>query len=178
MLAQLEAVERMRDQMLAELEARSPAVRSARPASGGWSALEVIEHLVLSEESVTAGIDDLAGRPPKRASLRSRIGYAMVLGVLALPMPVKVPTADMEPKGTRSLEELRKAWEESHRTLRRHIQAVHEGKVSGPVFSHPVSGALTTEQAIRMLSVHVKRHRKQFRRIMEASEKDREADLR
>lgn len=172
MLAQMERVEAMRDQMLAKLDALPPAMHTARPASGGWSALEVIEHLVLSEESVMAGIDEPEGLRPRRRSLRSRIGYAAVLGVLASPIPVKVPTPDMEPGRTRTLEELRATWHESHRVLRRHIQAVQAGEVSGAVFSHPVSGPLTTEQAIQMLAVHMKRHGKQLRRILEAVERE------
>ncbi|MBT8402296.1 MAG: DinB family protein [Gemmatimonadetes bacterium] len=71
-----------------------------------------------------------------------------------------------------SFDELRAAWEESHRGLRRHVIAEGEGRISGAVFVHPVSGPLTTRQAIRMLRVHLTRHERQIRRILRAVEQE------
>ncbi|NNK61829.1 MAG: hypothetical protein HKO98_01365, partial [Gemmatimonadetes bacterium] len=47
-----------------------------------------------------------------------------------------------------------------------------EGRISGAVFVHPVSGPLTTRQAIRMLRVHLTRHERQIRRILRAVEQE------
>ena len=166
MLTQVDRIESKRSRLLAELDALPRSVLDARPPSGGWSVLEVVEHLVLAEESVLANMDRPELLRPRRTSLRSRLGYAAIIGVLSSPLRVQVPTTAMRPEGTRSFEELRTAWEESHRALRRHVTAVEEGRISGAVFAHPVSGPLTTRQALRMMRVHMNRHTRQIRRIL------------
>lgn len=176
MLAQIDRIEEMRTRLLTDLDALPHSVLETRPASGGWSILEIVEHLVLSEESVMKNADRPELLRPRRRSLRSRFAYAAVLGVLASPFKVRVPSADMTPSGGRSFAELRAAWEESHRGLRRHVVAEGEGKISGAVFVHPVSGPLTTRQAIRMLRVHLERHERQIRRILRAVEHGRKPD--
>ena len=176
MLAKVDRIEEIRTRLLADLEGLPAAVLEARPESGGWSVLEIVEHLLLSEESVMKNVDRPELLRPRRRSLRARIGYAAVLGILASPFKVRVPSPDMKPSGGRSFDELRSAWEESHRALRRHVVAEGEGEVSGAVFVHPVSGPLTTRQAVRMLRVHLERHERQIRRILRAVEHDRMPD--
>ena len=166
MQTQIDRIEESRERLLAELDALPRSVLEATPPSGGWSVLDIVEHLVLSEESVLADVDRPDRLRPKRRSLRSRLGFAAVIGVLSSPLKVRVPSSTMRPRGTRSYEELRAAWEERHRALRRHVIAVEEGRISGAVFEHPISGPLTTRQAVRMLQIHLERHTRQIHRIL------------
>jgi hypothetical protein len=169
-LAQVDRIERSRARLIARLEALPRSVLETAPPSGGWSVLEIVEHLVLSEEAVLRDMDHPERLRPKRRSLRARLGFAAVIGVLSSPLRVQVPSSSMRPKGTRSFDELRAAWEESHRALRRHVVAVEEGRISGAVFRHPIAGPLTTRQAMRMLRVHLERHTRQIQRILREGE--------
>ena len=163
---EVDRIVRARTRLLAELESLPRPLLERKPAPDEWSVLEVVEHLVLAEADVLADMDRPERLRTRRVSIRSRLGYAMVLGVLVSPFAVRVPSPAMRPSGQRSLEELRSAWEASHHALREHVAAVEAGRISGAVFVHPVSGPLTTRQAVRMLRVHLRRHEKQIRRIL------------
>jgi hypothetical protein len=52
----------MRTGLISDLDALPPAVLTIKPSSGGWSVVEVVEHLVLAEESVLAVTDGLFAR--------------------------------------------------------------------------------------------------------------------
>lgn len=171
MLAQVDAISETRARLMAELDALPRSLLAQRSTSGGWSILEVIEHLVLSERSVLANMDRPELLKARRKSLRARFGLTAVMSVLRSPIPVSVPSADMRPKGERSFEELRTDWEASHEALRGHVAAVEGGQISGAVFMHPIAGPLTTREAIRMLRVHLKRHEKQIRNILQSLER-------
>ena len=168
MLDQVDRIEAMRAAVTGTVGDLPVAVRSARPPDGGWTLLEIVEHLVLAEESVLANLDQPDRLRARRTSLRSRMGFQALVAVLLAPFPVGVPSSAMKPRGDRSFDELCEAWESSHRALRRHVMAVEEGRISGAVFVHPVSGPLTTRQAVRLLRVHLRRHQKQMRRVLTA----------
>lgn len=172
MLHRLDRIEELRDALLREIAALPAESVARRPAPDRWSILEIVEHLLSSEQSVLAGMDDASTLRPRRRSLRSRVGYGVVIAVLALPVRVAVPVAAMAPRGGVSLATLSHAWREHHRVLRRHIEAVLAGRVTGAVFTHPVAGPLTTGQALRMLDVHVKRHAQQIRAIIRSMPAD------
>ena len=170
MLAQVDGIVEMRTRLLSDLAGVPSPLLTRTPSGGGWSILEVIEHLVLAEESVLANMDRPELLRARRTSWRSRLGYSAIVAILSSPFRVSVPSAAMKPQGKRSFDELRAAWAASHEALRRHVIAVHEGRVSGAVFAHPVSGPLTTRQAVRMLRVHLKRHERQIRGILRSLE--------
>src|SRR5947209_570255 len=76
--------------MLASLEAWPAGLRVARPAAGGWSAVEVLDHLVRTESGITryarAGL-----KASKKIGARDRLGFLLVERVFLSQRKVKVP---------------------------------------------------------------------------------------
>src|ERR1700760_674257 len=61
-----------------------------QPASGSWSTLEVIEHVILTEQSIL-GVMRRHLEKPQRIRFKDWLGNARVLGVMLLPMQVRIP---------------------------------------------------------------------------------------
>lgn len=169
-LRRLEAVDARRRALLDEVESLDASRRTRRPPDGGWSIIEVVEHLVLAELDVLGDLD--APRPHRRRTLRHRFGYLVVLGVLGFGIPVKVPSQGMVPRGGRTLDELRAMWDDTHRRLRDYVDSLDADGLRRATFRHPVSGPLTVGQAVRMLDVHLRRHEKQVRRLAATAASD------
>ncbi|MEX2527613.1 MAG: DinB family protein [Gemmatimonadota bacterium] len=159
----LTRISRLRSTLLEQLQALDPALLTAHPIPGKWSILEIVEHLVLAEEAVFYGQKGLDGEAVPRRTIRNLALYWVVMGVLVFGIPVRVPSRTMRPKGERTLDALADAWERSQERLGRHVRELDRRGLSLPIFSHPVSGPMSTRQAIWMLEAHLRRHRRQIR---------------
>ena len=162
-----------RTALLAEMEALEPATLVAKPLSGNWSILEIVEHLVLAERSVFQELAELSRLRDQERSLEHRIRYRIVLFVLRYGIPVQVPSPAMVPRGGRGLDELRRLWDESQGWVRAYLDRLGPEGARRAVLKHPVAGPLSLEQAVRMNQVHFNSHTRQITRrrlLLEASE--------
>ncbi|MFL5496695.1 MAG: DinB family protein [Gemmatimonadales bacterium] len=169
MLRQLERrfarLERQRAALLRELHGMRPARLAFHPSPGKWSALDLVEHLVLAEEAVLRGIPD---RPPTR-SLADGARAAMVLPLLYLTFArgvrLRAPTRDVLPVGGSSLPQLEARWTRARANLRAVLQLMGPEDLSRPFFRHPVIGWLTTLEGLGFLERHAAHHLQQVKRV-------------
>jgi hypothetical protein len=169
MLRQLERrigrLERQRAALLRELHGMKPAQLAFHPAPASWSALDLVEHLVLAEEAVLRGIPD---RPPTR-SLADSARAAMVLPLLYLTFArgvrLRAPTRDVLPVGGSSLPQLEARWTRARANLRAVLELMGPEDLPRPFFRHPVIGWLTTLEGLGFLERHVAHHLQQVKRI-------------
>jgi len=163
-LTRMDRVELKREALLSAAEALTGEELTRRPDPDSWSALEILEHLVLAEDDVVGALSDPDALREGRRTLKSRVLYRVVMFILRFGIPVSVPSRSMVPGGERSLEELTESWRRNHRVLRDFLD--HPRASSGAcLFRHPISGPMTTEEALRMLEVHLDRHVGQFHRL-------------
>jgi hypothetical protein len=160
MLRQLERrfnrLERQRAALLRELNAMTPGRLVFHPAPGSWSALDLVEHLVLAEEAVLCGIPD---RPPSR-SLADSARAAVVLPLLWLGF-----ARGSLPSGGSSLAQLEVRWSRARANLRAVLGLMGPEDLSRPFFRHPVVGWLTTIEGLGFVERRVARHLHRVRRI-------------
>ncbi len=169
MLRQLERridrLERQRAALLRELHAMTPGRLVFHPAPGGWSALDLVEHLVLVEEAVLRGIPD---RPPTRG-LADSARAAVVLPLLYLSFArggrFRAPTPAILPVGGSTLPQLEARWTRARANLRAVLQLMGREDLSRPFFRHPVVGWLTTLEGLGFLERHVAHHLHRVQRI-------------
>ena len=169
MLRQLEhridRLARQRAALLRELHTMKPSRLVFHPAPGSWSALDLVEHLVLVEEAVLRGIPD---RPPTR-SLADSARAAVVLPLLYLTFArgarLRAPTRAILPVGGSTLAQLEARWTRARANLRSVLQLMGPEDLSRPFFRHPVIGWLTTLEGLGFLERHVAHHLHQVKRI-------------
>jgi hypothetical protein len=161
----LRKIDDLRSNLLDEVGALDPQTLKARPIPGKWSILEVVEHLVLSEQDVMNGIFNPSSLQPRKRTLRDRLAFLLVMFILRFPIPVRTPSSGMVPRGKRSLGELRESWDQNLTALREFVAALDNGGLRQPVFRHPVAGPLTIRHAVAMQEVHLRRHARQIRKL-------------
>lgn len=167
--ALLDDADERRRGYVAAVAALPPDARTVRPGPDSWSPLEILEHLVLAERDVLRSLFSDGGPRPRPRSLRNRVLYGVVMGILRFGVRVRVPSPKMAPTGAPSFEGLQAMWDETHARLRSHIDGSGPAELRLALFGHPVSGPLDTGQAVRMLHVHLKHHEKQFAAAVEAA---------
>lgn len=107
-------IDRRRIELLDRIVPLGEEQLAAKPIEGKWSILEIVEHLVLSEQDVMPGLSnpsDLKGHP---RTFKNRLLFLLVIVILRFPIPVRTPSRGMAPKGKKSLEELRSMWDQNH----------------------------------------------------------------
>jgi hypothetical protein len=156
--------------LLAEVGEWPAQLRARRPADGGWSALQVLDHLVRTEAEICGVVAKRLG-DPARIGLRDKVGFAFVERVFRSRRRVKVPEPVKEiilPREELELLEIAARWDAARVELAR-VACEAEG-CHGGVFRHPVGGWMTFEQVLRFFSVHMVHHGYQLERIRTAAE--------
>jgi hypothetical protein len=161
----LEAITAQRTTLLADVAALTPAQRTWRGAPHAWSAVDVIEHLVLAEQVVLGDLATAADRADMPRRVVHRVRSVMVWLVLRLGVRVSVPAEAMRPTGSASFEVLRERWDAQHRALHAFVGGLDAAGLRRRVFRHPIAGPLDVPQALRLLSAHLSTHQRQLARI-------------
>jgi DinB family protein len=154
-----------RRRLLDEVERLEPERLTAKPLPGKWSILEIVEHLVVGDREVLQGLPDPSALVERRRGLRDRVGYRMVMFVLACHIPAKVPSPRYLPQGQSSLPDLRRHWDAMQQWLRSYVEPLDRGDPAKAVFGHPIAGPLTMQEVLDMGKLHLATHTRQIRRL-------------
>ena len=167
----LDTLDAALDALLDELAAHSAEALDRPPAPGQWSALQVMQHLMRSEElSMRYLQKKLRYQPELRkagpaAALRSRLlrFYLRLPFKFKAPAPVDAPTFEADV----SLEELAGRWKANRRELRAFLDGLPDDTYDKEVYKHPFAGRLTLTGMVDFFDGHFQRHRQQIRRGLE-----------
>lgn len=161
----LELLRRAYEQTLAQA---SVAQQEFKPATGGWSMLQVIRHLVTAE---TMSTDYLVKKNYTNAYKKSGMGTRLRSGLLRLmlrsPLRFKAPRilAALEPQDGLQAKPLLAEWESSREKLRAYLEGFPEEKLTFEIYRHPRSGWLTVVQTLQFLEDHLRHHQQQLARL-------------
>jgi len=163
----LSRLERRTRRLLDELCTWTPEQLRFRPSPASWSALELTEHLMLTERAVSEMMrrNISEGRDVR---MRDRFRSALVLGMMALPLRLNVPDtvnqiipSKMQP----DLRSLRDSWSHDRRVLAAFLAGLSIADRKLGVFRHPAGGWTTAGGALVFLRLHLWHHSYQFRRL-------------
>jgi DinB superfamily len=167
LLLSLSRLERRTRSLLDELCTWTPEQLRFRPFPASWSALELIEHLMLAERAVLQMMRGCMGEAHE-VIMSDRFRSAMVLGMMALPLRLKVPHAvnQLTPsKMPPDLMSLCDSWSEDRRVLAEFLAGLSVVDRKLGVFRHPAGGWTTAGGALLFLRLHLWHHSYQFRRL-------------
>jgi hypothetical protein len=161
----LHRIESQRSAVLRAVMTLTPAARHVRMHAATWSAVDVLEHLVLAERVVLGDLSDVAARVdfPQRRSDRARRVTVWLL--LRFGVRVRVPATAMQPTRAASVEALCEQWDAQHEALRHAVLELGDDRLHRRLFRHPIAGPLTMLQALRLLSAHLDTHLRQLERL-------------
>ncbi len=139
-----------------------------RPAENAWSALEVLDHLVRTERAMCdAAEKNLPWQ--KEVPLFDRAKLLALLCMFRFPVKVKVPTAvaTILPGNLLSLSEITEHWERERQRWQKLLRSPVCTRTEVAAVQHPVTGWIDVRGALFFLSVHLKHHAFQFKRLAE-----------
>jgi len=163
----LDALERRRDLLLAELGALPPEELAHRSAPGVWTLAEVAQHLMLVERGTARILAARADKPPiprGRLDPLRRLGMRIILGRIRF----KAPMPQILPEPGMTLPEVREEWDRVRASLRTTLAHVTAARLDRPIFKHPLAGVMSVPETLDFLARHHDHHLRQVARLKRA----------
>lgn len=165
------AYARQVENLLGESEGHDDAALNRRPADGGWSAIQTMHHLILSEELSLAylrkKLSAQAATLPK-LSLGARTRSFLLWASLSSPLKFKAPkwisTESLPEHAT--LAETRARWQRIRAEWADYLEQVPPEYMDRLVYRHPRAGLLGWTHLFGFFRTHLSRHRGQMLRAL------------
>lgn len=161
----LDDLDDWKDALLGSLAIESPERLAFRPEGKGWCALDVVQHLVLVEESVVGYARKKLQGPPQRVPALDRAKLALLVLILRSPVRFRAPTPVVIPAETFPLAELSVRWGKVREDLREILVSLPDERRKTLLFRHPIGGALDPQGTLDFVHEHAEHHDAQIRRI-------------
>lgn len=160
------------NELLAEMEPLPDETLNRRPVNGGWSAIQTMHHLILTEELSMAYVKKkLSFNPdlePMGFGARWR-GFLLWL-YLNTPFKFKAPknVAEEQLPECSSLAETRARWQKARTEWAAFFAAMPDDMEKKAIYKHPRAGRLGWPQMMAFFETHFARHLKQIRRVLKS----------
>ncbi|MFD0049035.1 DinB family protein [Actinomycetes bacterium NPDC127524] len=147
----------IRKSVLESVENLPQSKLNAVPEGGGWSIMQILEHLYLMERSITKSFAvSLAGNEKKEVSLKP-IEMTTDRSTRVDAPPFVIPEdSDI------SLDEMKKKLEQSRMDFIKVTGTASEDDLNLKSFRHPLFGDLSLKQWVPFVGLHEKRHLQQI----------------
>lgn len=167
-----EAAEQLLQALLTELDDLDEAQLIFKPAPAVWSIIDVMQHLVLSEEQIHhfVAVKRDPQRTPKSQPWWTPLRMVVMELALRAPLKYKTPSASVNPRAGASYGELKARWLQTRAQHRQFLQDLPDSQRHLPIFPHPFFGWLNIGQTWRFIHQHSSRHRRQIKRLQRHSD--------
>lgn len=163
----LAALDRERAAFLDALDRLAPEARTASPSPGAWSPLEIGEHTFRAERAMLRGLEKQLEAGDARVDMGryNPAGIVLLLAAMRAPKKLRIPEGarGVAPEGM-DYEALREAWGGLGARWSVAVASFPAALEKTALLRHPVTGALTLGEALRFLTAHASRHRRQLAR--------------
>lgn len=167
LLRRHERYDRLVNSLLEEVSTLSDEALNRKPASGGWSAMQTMHHLILVEVASMAYLRKKLSFNPefKKAGLGSHLRFYLLQVSLSLPIKFRAPApvADDKLPAYATLADTRTRWQEVRAEWTAFLTQMPDGLLDKEVYKHARAGKLGWGQMLGFFETHFKRHLKQLR---------------
>jgi hypothetical protein len=163
-----ERLEDTRRDVLVRLEGHDRARLNRPRADGGWSALQVLQHVITAEEGTLRYISKkmLGGRSLPRAGLKSRLRLLALQATLASPLRFRAPGATGDVPDETDPAELGTRWEAVRVSWTELLDGFPGELLDRMVFRHGLVGLMGLYDTLDFLQAHLDRHARQVERVL------------
>ncbi|MFN4256690.1 MAG: DinB family protein [Saprospiraceae bacterium] len=157
--------------LLAELEHLPAETLSRKPADGGWSAIQTMQHMALTDGGSLAYVRKKLSFNPEleRPGLGAWIRYQLLIATLRSPLRFKAPKSVGAPEvlpNDAAFADVRAAWLKAIDDWENFLRTMPAELADKAVFKHPRAGRLSWAQVIGFFHPHLDRHRGQILRAV------------
>ncbi|MCW5923762.1 MAG: DinB family protein [Saprospiraceae bacterium] len=153
--------------LFTEMEAHTDAVLNRQPAKGGWSALQTMHHLILSEELSHAYVKKKLSFSPdlERAGLGAHWRGFLLWLSMNVPLKFEAPKAVSKEylPAQSTLAETRARWQKARADWTDFFAQMPDSLADKALYKHPRAGRMGWLQMMVFFEAHFKRHLKQMR---------------
>ncbi len=167
LLQKVEYLNKELTELIEELEQYSHEELNTSPSEDSWSPIQILHHLILSEQlSIAYCKKKLSFEPDlKKAGLLSKLKAKLVELYLGSPFKFKAPPAlnsSVLPKEGK-LVDVATSWKKQREEMAAFLQDVPDKYLYTEVYKHPFGGRLSLEGMMDFFNAHFNNHRKQLR---------------
>jgi len=164
-----DTIQQSREQLFKDLENYTEDQLNQLPKSGGWSVLQVVQHLILTERAslmyvqkkTSSGLADIPDVGPENADMYKQMQIYMD-GDTPAPAPPMV--ANVPERST--LATTRDEWDKARQDIADMLASFGENDLNKATYKHPLAGRLTIGQMLGFHKHHFNRHRRQIERVI------------
>ena len=166
-LSKFEKIEKDRLALMQELSKYSDEQLNQKPADGGWSAIQILHHLIQAEHGSLLYIQKKLSFNPnlKKSGILNDIRFLIFKITFSFPFKIKAPAAiaDNLPDFA-NFEATSKMWAESRQNLKKWLENADDYIWNLQIFKHPFIGRISIFHTLGFFEEHAKRHTKQIRK--------------
>ncbi|MBK9337326.1 MAG: DinB family protein [Lewinellaceae bacterium] len=156
--------------LLNALASTSDAVLNQKPADGGWSAIQVLHHLIVSEELSLRYVQKKLGFEPtlEKAGLAEWLRARTLWFYLNIPIKFKAPpmVGREHLPDFATLADTKARWMDIRQKWAAYIGQMPSDMAEKAVYRHPLAGRLSWSGMLTFFRCHFERHLKQIRRTL------------
>lgn len=158
------------ENLLEELADSNDAILNMAALDGGWSAIQTVHHLILTEELSLQYVQKKLSFNPKleTADFKTRLRASALWFYLNLPFKFKAPANVSEEKlpGFTTFAQTRSRWLDIRQKWTNFLEQLPVELLDKAVYRHPFAGRLSWMGMLKFFRFHFQRHRKQIRRTL------------
>ena len=153
-------IEERRTEMINRLEALPDAEQMMPPTTLEWSALQVVEHLIMYEELVCNWRARAVGATAS-PSWKGRGFVGLMTWIMR--SRLRIPTLpELQPQSESTLLALCERWRVVRVNLRTGLEAVTQERLPTVFILHPIAGPLNAMQVLQLLDAHLMYHQRHW----------------
>ncbi len=164
-----DAIQQSRNQLFKDLENYTEDQLNQLPKSGGWSVLQVIQHLILVEQTslmyvqkkTSSGLAEIPDVGLENADM-----YKQMQDYLDGDIPAPAPPMVANVPERSTLAATRNEWDKVRQDILEMLSRFGEGDLNKATYKHPLAGRLTIGQMLGFHKHHFNRHRRQIERVI------------
>lgn len=164
LMQRLEALEVRRRALFERLEGLDPDLLNRPPGEGRWSMVQVMSHLIRSEELslsyLQRKVDNPEGLP--NVTMKGWLRLLTLAVVLRSPLRFKAPAAAAEVPDNEDPAATRRRWDDVRAGWRSLLEHFPPELRKKGVFRHPFAGRMTIAQTLAFMGEHFRHHEKQI----------------
>ncbi|MEQ1744154.1 MAG: DinB family protein [Saprospiraceae bacterium] len=170
LLARNAAYQKQVENLLDALASHDDVALNSRPSNGGWSVVQVMHHLIVSEELSHRYVQKKLSFNPKlkNAGLIEWLRERALWFYLNVPIKFRAPAivGDENLPENATLAETRERWLKARAAWASFFENLPPELASKVVYRHPIAGRLGWSGLITFFTTHFDRHQKQIHRTL------------
>ena len=165
---QFDMIESRRKKLLDELKKYPDELLNKKPLPEAWSAIQVMEHLMISEEASLKYLQKKTLDTSRAAPAGFKSASKLFLLNLSFFMPVKykAPAVLNPSEGFISLKEIESKWTKIREDIFQLTDSLNDAELKKELWKHAFAGKMNIYQMLDFFNTHFERHRKQIEREM------------